>query len=83
MHMSQTKDNKVVFTALGIIGLVFVASLTDHCCNLIVKTKYRAIKNHITDLIVEGRSNKNYSATSDSEDVSENYSKLSNFFSNN
>ena len=52
--------------------MVFVASLTDHCCNLIVKTKYRAIKNHIADLIVEGRSNKNYSATSDSEDVSEN-----------
>jgi hypothetical protein len=39
---------------------------------LIVKTKYRAIKNHIAGLIVEGRSNKNYSATSDSEDVSEN-----------
>lgn len=57
---------------LGIIGLVFIASLTDHCCNLIVKTKYRAIKNHIAGLKVQGQSNKSYSATSDSEDVSEN-----------
>ena len=52
--------------------MVFIASLTDHCCNLIVKTKYRAIKNHIAGLKVQGQSNKSYSATSDSEDVSEN-----------
>ncbi|KAJ8318235.1 hypothetical protein KUTeg_003326 [Tegillarca granosa] len=28
---------------LGIGGLLFIASLTDHCCHLIVKTKYHAI----------------------------------------
>lgn len=29
---------------LGIGGLLFIASLTDHCCHLIVKTKYHAIR---------------------------------------
>ncbi|KAL5019384.1 hypothetical protein ScPMuIL_005106 [Solemya velum] len=29
---------------LGIIGLVFIAGLTDYCCHLIVKTKYHCIE---------------------------------------
>ncbi|BFZ02921.1 hypothetical protein BsWGS_05960 [Bradybaena similaris] len=29
---------------LGIIGLLLIASITDHCCNLIVKCKYHAIE---------------------------------------
>lgn len=29
---------------LGIIGLLIIASITDHCCDLIVKCKYHAIE---------------------------------------
>ncbi|XP_076072551.1 uncharacterized protein LOC143044425 [Mytilus galloprovincialis] len=56
---------------LGIIGLIFVATLTDHCCHLIVKTKYRAIKNTINDVKVQSKPSKQYMATSDSEEFSE------------
>ncbi|CAG2249831.1 PAT [Mytilus edulis] len=56
---------------LGIIGLIFVAALTDHCCHLIVKTKYRAIKNTINDVKVQSKPSKQYMATSDSEEFSE------------
>ncbi|XP_069124866.1 uncharacterized protein [Argopecten irradians] len=30
--------------ALGIVCLIIIASLTDHCCHLIVKTKYHAMR---------------------------------------
>ncbi|CAC5356459.1 SLC36A [Mytilus coruscus] len=56
---------------LGIIGLLFVATLTDHCCHLIVKTKYRAIRKTINDVKVQSKPNKQYMATSDSEEFSE------------
>ena len=34
---------------MGIGGLVLIASLTDHCCHLLVKTKYHAIK-HVIEI---------------------------------
>lgn len=38
-----------IFQQLGIAGLLLVASLTAHCCHLLVKCKYYAI-NHILEL---------------------------------
>lgn len=47
---------------LGFGGLLLIASLTDHCCHLIVKTKYHAIE-HVIKLY---KANKKSSASSSS-----------------
>lgn len=48
-----------------------MATLTDHCCHLIVKTKYSAIKEYVQNMDISPRKTKQYSSTSDSEDASE------------
>ncbi|XP_041364363.1 uncharacterized protein LOC121379778 [Gigantopelta aegis] len=53
---------------MGVIGLLFIATLTDHCCHLLVKSKYFAIKTAISRSEAQDESS---SSPSQSEDQSD------------
>ncbi|XP_060076775.1 neutral amino acid uniporter 4-like [Ylistrum balloti] len=58
---------------LGVVCLLIIASLTDHCCHLIVKTKYHAMKILLSQFKVKKQLSERYQTenhvSSDSSDI--------------